>query len=159
VTMHVADFDPEGESSMWFNPIIQWLLRSPLHSFVSKNMMLITYTGRKSGKKYTTPVNYLRMIQGEDQFLATISFRKRVWWRNLRGGSLVTVRIRGKDYPATAEIVEDDLNVAKNLSAYIHLYPGLAKYLKVRLEANEQPNDEDVTIAARTRVFIKTRLD
>jgi deazaflavin-dependent oxidoreductase (nitroreductase family) len=143
---------------MWFNPIIQWLLRSPFHTFVSKNIMLITYTGRKSGKKYTTPVNYLNMIQGDDQFLATISFRERVWWRNLRGCSPVTVWVRGKDYPATSETIEDDSSVARNLNDYIRINPGLAKYLKIKLEANGQPNDEDVTEAAKTRVFIKTRL-
>ena len=66
---------------MWFNPIIQWLLRSPLHLMVSKNMMLMTYTGRKSGKIYTTPMNYLAI--GEAFY--TISTRERRWWRNLRG--------------------------------------------------------------------------
>ena len=41
-----------------FNPFMVWLLRSPLHKLASKNTLLITFTGRKSGKKYTTPVNY-----------------------------------------------------------------------------------------------------
>jgi deazaflavin-dependent oxidoreductase (nitroreductase family) len=144
--------------SMWFNPIIQWLLRSPFHGFISKSTMLITYTGRKSGKKHTIPVNYLRMPQGEDEFMATISLRERVWWRNLRGGSPIIVRVRGKDYPATAEVIEDDLNVSKNMSAYLHLFPNLAKYLKIRLDVNGEPRDEDIAIASRSRVFIKTRL-
>ncbi len=144
---------------MWFNPIIQWLLSSPFHSFFSKNLMLVTFTGHKSGKKYTTPVNYLQMTQGEDQFFATISTRERVWWRNLRGNSPIAIRVRGKDYPATAEVIEDVSSVAKNLSAYIQLNPGLGKYFKIRIEANGQPNDEDVANAAIERVFIKTRFD
>jgi deazaflavin-dependent oxidoreductase (nitroreductase family) len=143
---------------MWFNPIIQWLLRSPFHSFVSKNMMLISYTGRKSKKEYTTPVNYLRMVQGEDQFLATTSLRERRWWRNLRGGAPVTVRIQGEDHPATAEVIEDDPGVAENLCGYLRLCPDLAKYFNVRLEGSGQPTDEDIANAASTRVFIKTHL-
>ena len=143
---------------MWFDPIMKGLLRSPLHGLISKNMMLITYTGRKSGEKFTTPVNYLSMKQDEHQFLATTSMRERVWWRNLRGGAPVTVRLRGKDYPATAEVIEDELGVAKNLGAYLLLCPDLAKYFKVRLEVNGQPKDEDIVDAARTRVFIKTWL-
>ena len=120
--------------------------------------MLISYTGRKSKKAFTTPVNYLRMVQGEDQFLATTNLRERPWWRNLRGGSPVTVRIQGKDYPATAEVIEDDPGVAENLFGYLRLCPDLAKYFNVRLEGNGQPKDEDIANTASSRVFIKTHL-
>lgn len=34
---------------MWFNPLIIALLRSPLHALMSANMIVLTYTGRKSG--------------------------------------------------------------------------------------------------------------
>jgi deazaflavin-dependent oxidoreductase (nitroreductase family) len=143
---------------MWFNPIIQWLLRSPFHGFVSKNMMLITYTGRKSGKKFTTPVNYLHMTQGQDKFLATTSLRERTWWRNLRGSAPVALRLQGKDLPAAAEVIEDDQGVAENLGAYLRQAPGLAKYFNVRLESTGQLKAEDLANAAKTRVFIKARL-
>lgn len=46
----------------WFmkvqNPFMKWLLRSPFHGAVSRMYLLITFTGRKSGKTYTTPVQY-----------------------------------------------------------------------------------------------------
>ena len=45
---------------MWFNSIMKWLIRSPLHGLVSKSMLVIGYTGRKSGRRYETPVNYVR---------------------------------------------------------------------------------------------------
>ena len=34
--------------------IMKFVLRSPLHGMVSKTVLLITFTGRKSGKTYTT---------------------------------------------------------------------------------------------------------
>ena len=34
-----------------FNPLISSLLRSPLHRLLSKQIMLITYMGRKSGSE------------------------------------------------------------------------------------------------------------
>ena len=40
------------------NPFMKWLLKSPLHGLVSSHYMLITVKGRKSGKLYTTPVEY-----------------------------------------------------------------------------------------------------
>ncbi len=40
------------------NPLVGWLLRSPLHSMLSASLMLITVRGRKSGNSYTLPVQY-----------------------------------------------------------------------------------------------------
>jgi len=45
---------------MWYNPIMMWVLRSPLHGMLSGSTMIITYTGRKSGQTFSTPVNYVR---------------------------------------------------------------------------------------------------
>ena len=42
------------------NDFMAWVLRSPFHGMLSNGMMLITVTGRKTGKAYTTPVGYYR---------------------------------------------------------------------------------------------------
>ena len=42
---------------MWYNPIIKLLLLSPLHGFASKDILLLEYTGRRSGKKITVPLS------------------------------------------------------------------------------------------------------
>jgi deazaflavin-dependent oxidoreductase (nitroreductase family) len=89
---------------MWYNPIIKALLYSPLHGFMSGSILLLTFTGRKSGQQYTIPVSYMR----EEDTLTIFSQRKRTWWRNLQGGAPVTVRVRGKNLPATAEVIELD---------------------------------------------------
>ena len=43
--------DQPAPTPAWVNKMMIWLLRSPLHGTVSKKMMLMTVTGRKSGKK------------------------------------------------------------------------------------------------------------
>jgi len=143
---------------MWFNPFIKWLLRSPLHFFVSKNMMLISFTGRKSGKRYATPVNYWRMADEHGEYLATTSQKDRLWWRNLRGGARVSVRLQGQDRSADAEVIEDERGVAQNLLALFLAAPHMARYFNVGLDENEQPLREDIDRTARDRVFVKTRL-
>lgn len=60
---------------MWYNSIMKWILRSPLHGLINKSIMLITYTGRKSGKVYTIPVNYVR----HGGLLSVTSYRHRTW--------------------------------------------------------------------------------
>ena len=96
------------------NGIMTVLLRSPLDGLVSRRVVLITVSGRRSGRLYTTPVNYVR----DGDIITVISRRNRTWWRNLRGGAQVTVRVRGKDLKGVAEVVVDDKEaVAKALLA------------------------------------------
>ena len=74
------------------NPFVGFLLQSPLHGLLGAKFMLITVTGRKSGRTYTTPVNYVR----EGDVLTVISRKDRTWWRNLCEPAPVFVRIKGK---------------------------------------------------------------
>ena len=61
-----------------YNPIVIWLLYSPLHSLMDKSTILVTITGRKSGKKYTIPVSYIR----DGDTLLVISQREHTWWKS-----------------------------------------------------------------------------
>src|SRR5688572_21085721 len=73
------------------NPFMKWLLRSPFHALVSHSYMLLSVTGRKTGKVYITPVQYYQ----QGHVLKVITSRDYVWWRNLIGGAEVRVRLRG----------------------------------------------------------------
>ena len=64
------------------NDFITFFLRTPLHIFLG-NTMLITVTGRKTGKKYSTPVGFYQ----EDDCLWIITSRNRTWWRHLTNGA------------------------------------------------------------------------
>lgn len=88
-----------------------WLLRSPLHFFVSKRTMLIYVKGRKSGKVYTTPVDYGR---NNDEVYAITSM-KYAWWKNLRGGDDVDLLIQGKRLTGEAQVTDDSQIVLDTL--------------------------------------------
>lgn len=100
------------------NPLMKWLLKSPLHFFVSRYYMLITFTGRKSGKIYNTPVQYKR--RGDTIYV--ISNRQYIWWKNLQGGAEVTLRIQGGDFIGTADV---SLKSHEIREAYELLYPSM----------------------------------
>jgi hypothetical protein len=140
---------------VWYNPLLIAILRSPLHPLLSRNMLVITYSGRKSGKVYRTPVNYMR----DGDHLLTTSYRSRTWWRNLRGGAPVLLRLRGCDVPASGQAFEENATVAEALSAYLKPQPGMAKYFKVGLDANGQPDRDDVARAAQERVMIQFQVN
>lgn len=139
---------------MWHNYLMRWLLRSPLHAVIGRSFMLITYGGRKSGKMYETPVNYVR----DGDVLTVISFRRRTWRRNLRGGAPVTLHLQGRDLKATGQVVEDDQGIVASLLAYLQMAPQFAKYLHVSLDSSGKPHCEELTRAARDRVVVRFKL-
>jgi len=134
---------------MWFNPLMTAVLRSPFHALLSRNTMLISVPGRKSGKVYATPVNYVPV--GDE--LWTVSLRKRTWWRNLRGGAAVTLLLRGRSVQTTAQVVETQEDVAKGLGRLVEAAPAYGRYLGVG-GSLEGPALQE---AARERVLIKAR--
>ncbi|MBZ0306949.1 MAG: nitroreductase family deazaflavin-dependent oxidoreductase [Anaerolineae bacterium] len=136
---------------MWYNPMMRALLRSSLHGLVSKNIMLLTYTGRRSAAVYTIPVNY---VQDGSTLWAT-SFRNRVWWRNLCGGVTVELSVAGKNYSARGLVLDNPAEVVEALRNYLSLVPNYAKYFHVRLDADSLPLLEDVIRAAQERVMIR----
>ncbi len=136
------------------NFFMKVLLGSPIHGILSKNTLLISFTGRKTGKTYTTPVNY---TQDENTVWIT-SNRDRVWWRNLEGGASISLRLRGKKVRGQAEIFKDDKRVAQGLEAFLKPNPGNAKYFDIDLDDSGLPKAGDVLKAAARRVVIKISL-
>ena len=137
---------------MWYNPFIIWTLKSPFHRFISGAFMLMTYKGRKSGKEYTIPVNYVR----DAETFYTISLRERTWWRNLRGGAVVSILIKGESLEATARAFEDQIAIEEQLKTILSIAPSNAKYLEIKIDDQGNPNDQDISKAAKTRVVVET---
>jgi MFS family permease len=124
------------------NPTLVRLLRSPLHRLVSGRLLLLTMTSPRSGSTVTFPVGYAR----RDTELAVVSYRTRSWWRGLADGRPVTVRLRGRELPATGEVVVDEAAVAAQL-------PGLAGLLgRRRLTAAEAAERARDLVVVRLRV-------
>jgi Polyketide cyclase / dehydrase and lipid transport/F420H(2)-dependent quinone reductase len=88
------------------NPAVRAILRSPLHPLLSGRLALITYTGRRSGRRYTIPVLYEREA---DTVRIPVEWpaRKR-WWRNLREEGSVELVLRGRRVPGRALASERD---------------------------------------------------
>ena len=139
---------------MWFNPIITWLLRSPIHPLVSKGTMLVTVTGSRSGEPITTPTNYLR----DDNSLWVISWRERSWWRNLRGGAAVQVLLAGESLAGQGQVIEEEGEVALSLCEYICKALHMARYFNVKVDKKGQPNAEDCAKAAEKMIMVRIDL-
>jgi hypothetical protein len=136
------------------NPAIACLLRGPLHRIVSGNLMLITFTGRKSGKTYTTPVRYVS--KGADILCFTTPVIP--WWRNLVGGAEVDLLIKGESgrYLATA-LVDEPERIRENLNHYFSVFPGDAMFYYLKLDRQKRLGPEALQKAMRKMVVIEAR--
>ena len=140
---------------MSFNTIVIWLLKSPFHGLMSGNTVLLGYEGRKSGKRYIVPVNFVRVAGEDGDLLLITSERGRTWWRNLRGGSPVNLRLQGMRLTAPACSLEGIQEVEDGLMTYFAHAPGSARYFKVGLDEGGAPKGEDVARVAHDRVIIE----
>ena len=137
------------------NPIVKTVLRSPLHGLMSRNTMLLEFTGRKSGKPYCTPVSYYMA----NDTVRCVTDKGNQWWRNLVNVDAVDVivkgrRITGKPVVAPAGSAE----VQAALCDLLVASPRDAAFAGVGFDSSGQPAAEDVVRASNTLVLISIEL-
>src|SRR5438552_16956766 len=91
----------------YFNPVARFLLATPLHSLMSSRLMLLRFSGRKTGRSYTTPVSYVRV---GDSLLVPGGG---AWWRTVEGTSQTYVYIRGVWSADTQVVSTETIAVAE----------------------------------------------
>ena len=85
------------------NAIATTILRSPWHRMRSDRLLLLTFTGRKSGKEFTTPLRYMQ--EGETLKLLVV---RSPWWKNLVEEATVRVLLRGQLRNGRAEVLSEE---------------------------------------------------
>lgn len=88
------------------NAIVKRILQGRLHWLLSRNVVLLEVTGRKSGHVYLVPVNYRTSQDG----ISVMTYRRRQWWRNLRDESVLPVYFKGQRRMTKPEVVTDDFD-------------------------------------------------
>lgn len=63
-----------------------------LGRLVNRNIAMLTYTGRRSGREFSIPVSYRR--SGDDVIINANMPQAKTWWRNFLGsGAPLTLRL------------------------------------------------------------------
>lgn len=105
---------------LW-NPAMKVLLRSPLHWPWSRWFAVIEWTGRRSGRRYATPVSY---VSDGNTILITTGDR---WWYNLLGGSEVRIWRAGQERTGHGEAIVDDESLVALHQRMLALRPWFAR--------------------------------
>jgi len=129
IETHTSDNDTMSSSTSFYryflNPMMRSLLRSPLHGITSHNIGIVHFSGRKSGRKLSTPLSYTR----EGNIVRLLSNHNTRWWLNFRGdGVKVEMEIARQRYPGTAVLLEGDSEALREgVRRFIHALPRDAK--------------------------------
>ncbi|MEK9649796.1 MAG: hypothetical protein VW146_02475 [Gammaproteobacteria bacterium] len=143
--------------SIWriINPFVVLILRSPFHSIASKNLLFISFKGRKTQKKYHIPVSYHK----EGRELIALTLKKNLWWKNLVSLTHVQITLQGKAQDAAISIViEDTQYIKEKMRKLIISKPIDAFFAKVRLDANKHPIEDDLHQAAQKHIVLRFNL-
>jgi len=132
------------------NAFMKGILRSPLHGMLGDGFAVITVTGRKTGRRISTPIN----VDPADGEFLVVSFRERIWWRNLEGGRAAELHHGGKTFPVTARIQKDTAGVAAELKKYFAKHPGRAKYFELAADSKGEISADSLKHAAENRVIV-----
>lgn len=107
------------------NVPMRLLLSLPFSTPLSRQLMLLSYTGRKTGKRYRQPVSYVR----DGDTLLTPGGGK--WKLNLREDQPVRVRLCGRDVQLRPEVIRDVDEVERLLRKMMALNPRVTAFVPV----------------------------
>jgi hypothetical protein len=100
-------------------------LSLPFATPLNANLMLIFYTGRKSGKAYRQPVSFVR----DAGVLLTPGGGR--WTLNVADGRPVRIRLRGRYETARPELVTDPAEVERLLGVISEKNPQAARFIPI----------------------------
>jgi hypothetical protein len=125
----VQDAPPPKLVLRFLNPLMTAVLRSPAHRLLSKKLMLLTLTGRRTGRTYTLPVWRHRSPDG-----ALVLSAGGAWRHNLCGGADVSLRVDGRERAAHAVLEEDPARAAAVMRTLLERAGARAVAVKVNVD-------------------------
>lgn len=92
-----------------------------LGPLIGKLILLLTTTGRKSGMKRVTPLQYEKI--GNDYYLGAARGLKADWLRNIQSDPHVEIRVGSKQLEGQAEVITDPKRFADFLEVRLERHP------------------------------------
>jgi hypothetical protein len=138
------------------NPPIRALLRSPIHGVASKHLCILSYRGRRSGRKFETPLSFMR----EGNLVRLLSSRETRWWLNFKDEAVdVEVEIARETFKGKAlSILEDGDRLRNGVRTFLTEVPRDAVVYGIKLDGDRKPRESDIETAAGHVVLVEIEL-
>ena len=120
---------------------------------IGRLILLLTTTGRKSGRKRVTPMQYEQV--GDDYYVGSARGLKADWVCNLRSDPCVEVRVGAKYFQGTAEVVTDPSKFADFMELRLEWHPHLMGLLMEKTHGlPRRPGRAQLEELGRSEVFV-----
>ena len=119
-------------------PLRKIILESPLHSLLSEDHALVSFTDHLTGRRLSFSVPY----QKEHRIIRVMCPKGDKYWRKFTYGSPLRITIQGIQHQGWAEIIDNPEEVRKEWRALIKNKPDLASQLNVPILESEEPDME-----------------
>ena len=120
---------------------------------IGKIILLLTTTGRKSGLKRVTPLQYEKI--DNDYYLGAARGLHADWVRNLQANPHVEIRVGAKHFVGQAEIVTDPKRFADFLEVRIQRHPHMIGLIMEKAHGlPKHPNREQLEGLAKKEVVV-----
>lgn len=119
--------------------------------------MLITVTGRRTGRRYSIPVGYQR--DGDILTVMVSEAPKKQWWRNFHEAAPVQVRVKGKTLEGTAQLIAPTSpEFAAKMEKTLRRLPWMGRVFGVQYRRGEALGDEQIATLGRNAAVVQVAL-
>jgi deazaflavin-dependent oxidoreductase (nitroreductase family) len=127
-----------------------------LGPIVGKIVLLLTTTGRRSGKLRVTPLQY-EEIEGA-YYLGAARGLQADWVRNIQANPKVEVRVKARRFLGRAEIVTDPARIADFLEVRLERHPHMIGLMMERVHhLSKRPTRTQLEELAKTEALVIVR--
>jgi deazaflavin-dependent oxidoreductase (nitroreductase family) len=124
-----------------------------LGPLIGRIILLLTTTGRKSGLKRVTPLQY-EEIDGK-YYLGAARGLKADWVRNIRANSSVKVRVKSSSFQGQAEVVTDPARIADFIEVRLQRHPFMVGTIMQKAHGlPKHPNREQLEKLAEKEALV-----
>jgi hypothetical protein len=136
------------------NPILRTLLRTPLAGPARQQIMVVSFTGRKTGRRYSIPLSAHQIDNGLYAMTAA------PWKNNFRDGAAAEVLHNGKTTTMRGELIGDRAVVADLYRRVAESYGAKRAQSMMGLKFRDQriPTLEEFTEAVDREHLVAIRL-
>ena len=124
-----------------------------LGSVIGRIILLLTTTGRKTGLKRVTPLQY-EEIEGK-YYLGSARGLQADWVRNIQASPQVEVRVKSSTFEGQAEVVTDPVRMADFVEVRLQRHPFIIGLIMQKAHGlPKQPSREQLEKLAEQEAFV-----
>jgi len=139
------------------NPLVRRILASRLHFLVSGDLLVASFRGRKSGKRFATPLSY---VEKDGRLYLCTRPEVATWWKNMRDEAPVQITWLGRPTPARASVLESSSAEAMlGFRTFLSRNPGTASLLYNVNATGGELNEADVLREVTQSVIVRLEFE